>query len=278
MTMKRIISFALTAVLIIILSGGCTKKDNPPALPPPNSMSIDFSNFLISNKSAGIESTSAKVNWSYAASTAAVWNIILTVNLVIPVASFQKAMNNTPVYIDNKTWQWNYTVNVIGASYNARLTGQIGTSDVKWEMYVSKDGIDAFDEFLWFSGTSALDGKSGQWILNVNHTFVEPFLQIDWAISGDKPGSIKYTYVRDLKDNRTTDWFKNSSIEYGLTSNTLDAYYTVHYNASTTAADFKDVYIEWSTANHNGHIKAADYFQDNIWHCWDTNGYDVTCN
>ena len=43
-------------------------------------------------------------------------------------------------------------------------------------------------------------------------------------------------------------------------------------------SDFKDVYIEWSTTNHNGHIKALHYYQDSNWHCWDGTGADVTCN
>jgi hypothetical protein len=276
--MKKAVSISLLIAIILVLFGGCTKKDTPPSLPPANSMTIDFSNFLASQKSAGIDVLATKTNWTAAVTTAGFWNLLLTINLIVPVASFKKAMDNTPVYIENKTWEWKYSVNVIGATYNARLTGQIQTSNIKWEMYISKDGVNSFVEFLWFSGTSALDGKSGQWILNHSQSFQEPLLQIDWAVTGSDVGNIKYTYVRDKNDNRSTDLFKNSYIEYGLTSATLNGKYTVHYNVSTTTTDFKDVYIEWSTANHNGHIKALHYFQDSNWHCWDGTGNDVTCN
>ena len=281
--MKKAVSFLLLIAIILALFGGCTKKDTPPSLPPANSMSIDFSNFT-SKKSADVDflaqssSLATKNNWNSAVITAGFWNLILTVNLIVPVASFKKAMDNTPVYLENKTWEWKYSVNVIGAIYNARLTGQIQTSNVKWEMYISKTGVGAFSEFLWFSGTSALDGKSGQWILNHSQTFQEPLLQIDWTVTGTDVGNIKYTYIRDKNDNRATDLFKNSYIEYGLTSTTLNAYYTVHHNISTTTTDFKDVYIEWSTTNHNGRIKAVHYFQDSNWHCWDATGNDVTCS
>ena len=276
--MKKAVSISLLIAIILVLFGGCTKKDTPPSLPPANSMTIDFSNFLASQKSAGIDVLATKTNWTAAVTTAGFWNLLLTINLIVPVASFKKAMDNTPVYLDNKKWEWKYSVNLIGATYNARLTGQIQTSDIKWEMYISKTGVDPYSEFMWFSGTSALDGKSGQWILNHSQTYKEPMLQIDWTVTGTDVGSIKYTYVRDKTDNRTTDWFKNSYIEYGLTSGTLNAKYTVHHNISTTTSDFKDVYIEWSTANHNGHIKALHYFQDSNWHCWDGTGNDVTCN
>ena len=53
-----------------------------------------------------------------------------------------------------------------GSTYTARLTGQIRTSDVAWKMYITKEGTGGFPEFVWFEGTSKLDGTGGQWILN----------------------------------------------------------------------------------------------------------------
>jgi len=282
--MKKISSFILIAVLIIGLFWGCEKKkDEPPSLPPVATMKIDFSNFNAVTKSAISErdvkgvSTADNSNWGLASSIASVWNLILAVNLVVPVASFDVAVNQTPVYLDNKKWQWSYNFNVIGATYKARLTGEIRTSDIKWEMYISRDGAGAFSELLWYEGTSNLDGKSGQWVLNYNQTFPEPFLQIDWTVVGTGIGDIKYTYIRDKKDDRTADLFKDSFIQYGLTTNSLNAFYNVHQN-SGTANVFNDVFIEWNTTAHNGHIKANYYFQDDLWHCWNETGVNVTCN
>jgi hypothetical protein len=280
--MKKILSFSLVLALIVFLFGGCAKKDNAPALPPANSMTIDFSNFSSAKKSGNIDpqtkGITTNLNWFLAATTAGYWNILLTINLVVPVAAFKKAVENTPVYMNNNTWEWKFSVAAIGSTYNARLTGLVQKDSVKWEMFISKEGVGAFSEFTWFTGTSAIDGKGGQWILNHSQAFQEPMLKIDWAVTGNAIGSIKYTYIRALKDNRTTDWFKTSYIEYELTSDSLNAFYNVHYNNSTTTSDFKDVYIEWSTINHNGHIKAFHYYQDNNWHCWDGTGVDVTCN
>jgi hypothetical protein len=282
--MKKTSSFSLIIALIALLLWGCEKKDNAPSLPPANSMTIDFSNFTTANKSASIgfenkgSNAVTNTNWFLASTTAGFWNLILTVNLIIPVTAFKAAIDNKPVLISDKKWEWKYTANVVGATYNARLTGEIRTNDVKWEMYISKDGAGAFTEFLWFDGTSALDGKTGQWILYHSQLYQEPLLQIDWTVTGTDIGNIRYTYVRDLKDNRTTDLFKNSYIQYGLTTGTLNAFYHIYYNNSTTTSDFKDVNIEWSTTAHNGHIKALHYFQDSNWHCWDGTGKDVTCS
>jgi hypothetical protein len=281
--MKKLTSLLLITALIAVSFQGCKKTtDNAPSLPPANSMTIDFTNFTAKKKSVDISSqgtnTLTNVNWFRASTTAGFWNLILTVNLVVPVAAFKAAIDNKPVLISDKKWQWSYVANAVGATYNARLTGEIRTSDVKWEMYISKTGAGAFAELLWFSGTSTLDGKSGQWVLNLSQAFPEPFLQIDWTVTGKDIGSIKYTYIRDLKDNRTTDWFKTSYIEYGLKSQTLNGYYNIHFNNSTTSNDFKDVFIEWNTTAHNGHIKALHYYQDSNWHCWNGTGQDEVCN
>jgi predicted small lipoprotein YifL len=269
--MKKVISVSLIIIIISGLFCGCEKKGNPPTLPPAETMTMDFSDFTAGRKSA---TAVENINWSLAATIAGVWNTILAVNIAIPVASFHLAANNQPVYLDNKKWEWKYNVDVIGAVYKARLTGQIRSADIKWEMYVAREGVGSFAEFLWFEGTTNLDGKSGQWILNHSQQFQEPMLRIDWALTGSNVGSIKYTYIRDLKDNRTADPFKTSYIDYGLTAGTYNAFYNVSVNLSGTPGDFKIVNIEWSTSLHKGHIKAPYYFGDSIWHCWDSNGND----
>jgi len=280
--MKKAISLFLTVVFVSAFWGCEKKKDSAPALPPAETMSIDFSNFATSGKSGDSDrifkdvTVSEKTNWTLASTIAGVWNLILGANLVIPVASFGVAVDQTPVYLDNMKWQWSYNFNVIGATYKARLTGEIRTSDVKWEMYVTKEGVGAFAELLWYSGTSNLDGKSGQWILNYSQAFPEPALQIDWKITGEDVGYIKYTYIRDLKDNRSVDPFKTSSIEYGLTTATLNAFYNIHQNTGVSGV-FNDINIEWSTSAHNGHIKANFYYHDVLWHCWNGVGDDISC-
>jgi hypothetical protein len=281
--MKKLSAFLLVTALITGLFWGCDKVENPPSLPPVGTMTIDFSNFVSSGKSAltvtdiNDISIADKSYWAFASTVTGVWNIILAVNLVIPVASFGQAVNNTPVSVGDKKWEWSYNFNVIGATYKSRLTGEIRSGDIKWEMYISREGVGAFAELLWYQGTSAIDGKSGQWILNHSQQFPEPMLQIDWAITGSEIGYIKYTYIRDKKDNRTADLFKTSYIEYGLTTNTLNAYYNVHQNTGT-ANVFNDTFIEWNTTKHNGHVKAAYFFPDNLWRCWNETGENVTCN
>ncbi len=266
-------------VLVVIAVGfcNCERKGDPPVLPPYESMVIDFSNFITGAKSGTVieypkgTSDIPNLNWSVAATVAGVWNTLISLNLAIPVAAFKKAISTKPAYLDNKKWQWKYNVEVLAATYIARLTGQIKSSEVKWEMYISREGVGGFAEFMWFEGTSAVDGKSGYWILYQSHLEQVPFLRIDWEVTDTKIGSVKYTFIKEGSP------LKDSYIEYGLTTGNLDAFYNVYLYDTESLKKFVNVNIQWSTTGHYGRVKAPDFFGDSDWHCWDENGNDTEC-
>lgn len=271
--MKKLLSLALILILSTSFFTGCKKdKGVAPTLPPQESMSIDFSNFVSAKKSVDLisgQKGTENSNWEYAAIVAGVWKVIINVTLAVPVAAFKLAVDQVPVYISAKNWQWSYNVTFLDATYKARLTGLIGSSDVQWKMYITREGTGGFAEFLWFEGTSKLDGTGGQWILYQDAQAPVAFLQIDWTKSGTAVGNVKYTSVKN------GDSFKTSYIEYGLTTNgLLNAYYTIHYY---NGVKFSDVNVEWNTTTHNGHVKSIDYLGDVNWYCWDENKVNIVC-
>lgn len=270
--MKKLLSLIILIIMIAVFSGGCKKEGTPPSLPPAESMQMDFSNFNSTSKSSeaafdnkGLDDT----YWSTSAIIVGTWRLIIATTLAIPVASFKVAADQDPVYLSDKKWQWSYSVNAAGVTYKARLTGEIRASDVKWEMFVAREGADAFAEFKWFEGTSKVDGTGGQWVLSESNLIQTPILQIDWTKSGTTIGNVKYTYLKSGSSN-------GAFINYGLTTSSLNAYFTIHY-FSTTLARFSDVNIEWNTTSGNGRIKSSD-FLDGQWHCWDAGHKDLaTC-
>ncbi|HEX7492870.1 MAG TPA: hypothetical protein VF346_01515, partial [Bacteroidales bacterium] len=238
--------------------------------PPLESMTIDFSNFISAKKSIELISDQKGTNnsnWEFAASVAGFWKSIINTTLAVPVAAFNEAINQVPAYVSAKNWQWSYNVSFLNVTYKARLTGLIRATDIQWKMYVTREGTGGFAEFLWFEGTSLLDGTGGQWILYESATAPDAILQIDWTKTGLSVGYVKYTYVKN-------NAFKNSFIEYGLTTNALNAYYTIHYYNSVK---FSDVNVEWNTTTFNGHVKSLDYLGDTNWYCWDANKLNVVC-
>ncbi|HOU96077.1 MAG TPA: hypothetical protein PLN06_05555 [Bacteroidales bacterium] len=269
--MKKILYLLFIFGPAIAFLQSCEKKDNPPTIPPVETMLIDFTNFTNDTKSATVpdvvNNSKAVINynWSLAATFAGVWNKLFYDNFIVPVEAFRKAAENKSSYLDNKKWQWKYSVNVLSVTYIARFTGQITSKDIKWEMYISRSGVGGFDEFMWFNGTTSLDGKSGQWIMYESKDSQVPMLQIDWVKTGTEVESVKYTYIKDGN-------LKNSYIEYNRKTSSYKIYL---YDESR--GTFVSLTIEWSATGRNGRIQASDYFDDSNWHCWDGNKNDIQC-
>lgn len=274
--MKKIIALSLLSIFLISLSTSCKKdKGTPPTLPPASSMTMDFSNFETGKKSADIlqPKGTENSNFEFAATRVLFWDLILFDILIIPVETYKVAIDQTPVSIGSNTWQWSYTATVATVSYKARLTGQIRSTDVLWQMFITKEGgTSPFPEFMWFSGTSKIDGTGGQWILNYSYVHQVPVIQIDWTGTSFTPEVIKYTYVRTNLFEGGVDPNNGSYIEYGLTTGTYDAFYNIHYwNGSV----FSNVNIKWNITEHNGEVQCYEEFGDNDWHLWDNNYVNI---
>ena len=272
--MKKVLTLMLLTVFMVSLLTGCKKKKgDPPILPPEESFVIDFNNFE-SGKSADFSSFAKGVensNWEFVVLVAGYFRTVIATTLIVPVASFNVAIDQTPTWLEEKTWQWSYSVSVASVTYKARLVGQIGTSDVTWKMYITREGTGGFSEFLWFEGTTTVDGTgtptSGTWTLNESPTVTQPLLKIEWTKSGTAMGTIKYTYQK-------TGSFKNSFIEYGKISGTYDSFYNISYYNGTA---FSEMDVEWSSTGYNGRVMCPLWFGDSNWHCWNSNLANITC-
>ncbi len=273
--MKKVLTLLLLTVFMASMLTGCKKKKgDPPILPPDESFIIDFSNFE-SGKSANFSEFGKGVensNWEFAVLVTGYFRIIAASTLVVPIAAFEVAVNhNAPVWLEEKTWQWSYTVSVASVTYKARLVGQIGASSVQWKMYITKEGTGGFAEFLWFDGTTNInaagEATGGKWTLNESAAVQQPLLQIDWTKSGTAIATVKYTYLK-------TGNFKNSYIEYGKTTGNFDSYFNINYYNGTA---FSDMDVEWSSTGSNGRVMCALWFGDSNWHCWNSNLANIVC-
>ncbi len=285
--MKNWRAYSLLLVFTIVLLASCEKSEESPenenslTLPPYESMVIDFGEFAEdsnSGKSAALvyDNKAPNGNWVFSRIVVGVWNSALFTTLAVPVAAFQTAFAHSPENLGDNTWQWTYSVDGFTSEYTARLTGEVTGEEVLWEMYITKTGIGAFEEFLWFSGSSAMNGNSGQWILNQSPEWPYAMLQIDWERANEEVAAIRYTWVREMDEQENVDLFRNSYLLYGLQEGDFDAYFTAHaYDGNIQ--DFADVRIEWSRDTFAGRVMAANYFEDEAWHCWDSTGEDVLC-
>jgi len=267
--------FSLICLLIFTACEKDPEDKKAPDIPPLATMYIDLGEMTDITKS--IET--GKTNWVYSATTLTVWNALVWSRLALPVAAFESATSYQPEVINDVTWTWQWEYPIPNNDeYTARLTGTLQTaSTIKWEMYISKTGDGTYEDFLWFEGTSATNGKDGQWIVYCSPDYPEKLLQIDWKIEEEQIGEIEYTYLRKLNDSRVSDKFYGSTLAYGLQEdNNFDAF------ANISAYDFQteqtgSTEMEWNRTSYWGHVKAELFFGDNEWHCWDNYGNDVDC-
>ena len=262
--MQPLKQFSTLLLAAIFLLAACNTDDdeiNPgtaPELPPASSMEIDFSNFQDGGNTGGREMTTN--NWDLAALTVGVWNTVLTVGLIVPVASFKAAVSQKPSYdADREVWVWAFDHNVIGRTFSFELTGEVVGDNVEWNMYASEEN--GFQNVLWYSGLTAIDGSSGYWKLNKDGDNPTEFLRIDWEQENEEVAYIKYENIEVGSDGF------GAYIEYGKTDGTdFNRYY---YVIGTDGS----VNIDWNETTGVGRIKV----NDGAYACWDSNFEDVDC-
>lgn len=263
-----ILKSGIFVAVILLLTTGCKKKDEPaPNLPPQSSFVMDFSDFSNPNDTLGGRELNTYQNWGYSYANVVVWQALLTVGLAVPVASFVESFNHEAVYHpDQDNWTWSYNVTVGSAVYEAELTGYLQADSVVWEMRVTKGS--EFAGFLWYYGKSALNETGGYWVLWENEDLVNPnpLLRIDWNKFADSTADIRYTNIRP------GDMQNGAYIFYGTTLTDLNRFYNIYNKGNDNLTK-----IEWSSVNRNGRVKDPGHFVDADWHCWNELLVDTDC-
>ena len=257
-----LVTIPFLSILVNCSSDSGTDQGLAPELPPLNTL---VWNFDIIDADAG--RIAAGTNWTYSAGTVAVWNTAISLTLAIPVASFAEAFNHEPQFDASIAgWVWEYDYQAFAKTYQARLEAELDTEEITWKMYISEDGI--FSDFLWYEGTSKLDGLSGQWVLYKDPTEANPFIQIDWnrnALDGEV-AAIRYLNVTpESTDNGSYIFFQADNSEFNRT-------YDVFSNPQNNLTE-----IEWNSTSKSGQVKDPNFFEDSDFHCWDEGLEDIDC-
>lgn len=277
--MKKLCFFLITA-LTLSLFQSCEKDpiDNQteevaPKIPPQESFIMPFTGFEevdtteFTDVHAEARSVETFQNWFYAGTNILVWNTVLTLNLAVPVASFGEAFNHDPVYAGNGVFEWAYSYNHLGSSYNAVLSGQFinNGADVEWVMSISKVG--GFSDVVYYTGVVAADHSEANWTLYHRPLNPEPYLGISYQKDASTNDfTIRYTnVVPNSPDN-------GQYIEYRTSS---DSNFNRAYDVFLNTNNFLE--MEWNEPANNGRVKNPHRFNDEEWHCWDIDLSDIDC-
>lgn len=251
-------------ILILIVTNSCRKDEpgNMPALPPVTSISIEFP-FMTSQKNGSVNLT----NWEFSTVSLALWNTLLNKNCAIPVTSFEKSVEQSPVYMEHNTWKWSYRYSADSVLVFSRLQGKLANDSADWKLFVatSKDNITS-DEFKWIEGKSASDQSGGWWLIYEKPSSPEPYLKIFWSQHGDE-NTNRLVYLKP-GDPDTGHY-----LEYGTrNSSVYDTYYNIELHNGNSIA------IELNKTSKDGRIRSMFLYNDSLWHCWNSSFGNVDCN
>lgn len=250
-------------LIVIYFFISCKKEDKEiiPAIPPVSTMSVDFS-FLSANKSGLIELT----NWQYASVSLAVWNSLLKHNCAVPIVSFEKAVEQKAVYIDNNTWEWSNTFNADSVNIKARLTGKQASDSVDWKLYISTIKLNkSSGDYLWIEGKSATDQTGGWWVIYENPSSPNPFIKIVWSKNSEESLN-RFTLIKPADPDY------GQYLEYKTGEGLYNSRYMIKLHNDNS------VNIELNTASKEGRIKSVFLFNNLLWHCWDASLSNINCN
>ncbi len=269
-TIKLFSTFLLIAVLLTNTS--CREEQvekipDAPDLPPKASFVMDYKSFSTTETTNEKGYANFKYsNFGYAGLNVVFWNVVLTVNLAVPVAAFSESFNHESEYLGNLEWVWSYEVTVRDQKYQAKLHAKKIDTNIEWKMYVSKE--EEYKDFLWYEGTMDSAYKQIEWIIYQSPTKPSHFLTVNY-LNDEKNGkkSIRYTKAEEVKTTEA------SYIEHGnLTDADMDRYYTIYLQDKDKLTE-----IEWNYANGNGHIRDKVHFKNMEWHCWNAQRLNIEC-
>lgn len=257
--------------VIALVFSSCTKDEDAapepaPELPPEASFVMNFTDFTEADTTA-YKSSDSYQNWGYSAANVLVWNVVLTVTLAVPVASFYEAFNHEGVFDPaTDSWVWSYNFVANGVAHLAELHASLVDDGVKWEMYISKNNH--YTDFLWYSGVSNLSNTNGYWELNKTPQTPSDFLYIEWnrdPVNGT--ADIKYTnIIQGNADN-------GSYIYYGVNEQLpYNRFYDIYSSSKDNITN-----IEWHNVNVEGRVRDELHFGHFDWNCWDANLLDTDC-
>lgn len=273
--MKRSIntffSLLLSASLLLVSCSDNSTGSNeqePPQLPPASSMQTDFSTFNAANqKQVAADQTSATTNFYTALSAAMMAKSVIELNVAIPKAIFSHAEGVKPELNGDGQWEWSYSTSANGMSFGTRLTGVVNNNNkVDWKMYINVDSPSyKASDFLFFEGTTTLDGKQGTWTY---YDLSQPDQQvkisrIDWTIESDTSKTLTLEVLSNRNDRQ------GDTITYTLDGSVKTVTFLDVSTDETTE-------IQWNEDTKAGYIVSPNY-NGGVKSCWDQNFQDTAC-
>ncbi|MGM0464389.1 MAG: hypothetical protein ACQEQW_07005 [Bacteroidota bacterium] len=261
-----LILIMLTAIMLMNTSCDRENQDEKPELPPVESLVMDFSDFdSRPDQQKGIVETYNNFVYSYL--NVVFWSSLSSGSIALPVAAYTQLLDQDADYLGDNIWQWEYNFTWDESEYTATLTAQrLNNEEFSMEMVIA---LSAASEsgFKWFEGIVRYDHTAASWdVYKYNDMDPVKMLEVDWTKDYEaETSSLTYVYVEPGKEETGSSitMGKDASLDY-------NAWYTITLSTGT-------IEIQWDTATKEGRVRNPDHFEDNNWHCWNSELMDVEC-
>lgn len=243
--------------------------EQPPQLPPLESMDVDLSAFEeeSGNKSANFTAENESyTHFLNATFRAMIVRGVVNSSLAIPKALLEAAENIEPELSDDGEWTWSYSKDANGNNFEAELIATANDNDqVIWQMYVTSSALN-IDNALLFEGEVLTDGSSGNWtyFALLGDEAGSETSNVTWTVESEDQVDLRLEVLSDRNGNL------GDYIEYTFDSPIKRA---VYYNA----AEDETAEIEWNIETLEGYIIAPNY-NNGEQACWNSNFQNVECS
>lgn len=272
MVMRRLYSvLTFSGILCVLLFfSSCdddpsSVNDEPPQLPPVQSMEADFTSFESQQKQAQPQNKSAD-NFQRAITSAVILKAVVELHLAIPKALLTAAKNTDAEFNDNGQWEWNFSKTADGNTFGVRLLGiREGENTVNWQFFVTNSQL-GLEDHLFFSGTTNSNGTEGMWTYySLQDTEnQEEVSGVEWTVNGEEDIQLRLEVTSDRNGNQ------GDYIDYTFDAPLKTA---IYYDSSKD----QETTIQINVDTKAGYIIAPDYNNGNK-ACWDENFQDISCN
>lgn len=253
----------LVAIAVLALAACDTANTDPTDEAPAPLPAAAFSFDADLNQSSSARSA-AGLHFFTAATRVGIVSFAIKANLVLPAVMTGAATSVDPV-VEDGTWIWSSTRPVDGTDATFRLEGTPSGSSIDWQLRVTTASPatgDELDDFVLYTATTSLDGKTGSWRLyyRIEGQRTE-VVRADYDITDDA-NELTFTAVNESDIQGSTVLYRTEG-----DTNTFD---WVKEPGSVRTL------VEWSESTGVGFVEADDY-NGGARACWNTSFDDAAC-
>lgn len=244
-----------------------------PQIPPAQTLKPDLSPIVTTSSQGKTVSTLAiGQNFIEARQRGAVIGSFLGLNVAFPASLVGAASSTTPEMTSPGVWEWNFMHEnpLTSGNVESNLVATINadSGNVNWVLQLDANGtLIEFQDFQILTGTSTLDGTSGQWDIN---TFSPETNNQNVATTNS--WSIDTDSLLTLNSTIKLDFSPLNGDEFAFSQQ--DTLTTLTF---TDVSESATTQIAWIPVTSAGKIIAPG-FNNGEPACWDENKEDIACS